>query len=80
MTAADRERAGREACPSTAAVDSQRARTTGAGEPHDYDAGNSINGRNRHLAKDFEAIIASATAFLYATSVRMLTRRLACSA
>jgi transposase len=34
-------------------------------------------GRNRRLAKDFEAIIASATAFLYAASVMLLTRRLA---
>ena len=34
-------------------------------------------GRNRRLAKDFEATIASATAFLYAASVQLLTRRLA---
>jgi transposase len=34
-------------------------------------------GRNRRLAKDFEATIASATAFLYAASVLLLTRRLA---
>ena len=34
-------------------------------------------GRNRRLAKDFEASIASATAFLYAASVLLLTRRLA---
>jgi len=33
--------------------------------------------RNRRLAKDFEATIASAEAFLYAASVMMLTRRLA---
>ena len=33
--------------------------------------------RNRRLAKDFEATIASATAFLYAASVILLTRRLA---
>jgi transposase len=33
-------------------------------------------GRNRRLAKDFEATIASATAFLYAASVMLLTRRL----
>lgn len=32
-------------------------------------------GRNRPLAKDFEAIIASAAAFLYAASVMLLTRR-----
>jgi hypothetical protein len=34
-------------------------------------------GRNHRLAKDFEATIASATAFLYAASVLLLTRRLA---
>jgi transposase len=33
--------------------------------------------RNRRLAKDFEATIASATAFLYAASVMLLLRRLA---
>lgn len=34
-------------------------------------------GRNRRLARDFEATIASATAFLYAAAVMLLTRRLA---
>jgi len=34
-------------------------------------------GRNRRLAKDFEATIESATAFLYAASVLLLIRRLA---
>jgi putative transposase len=37
-------------------------------------------GRNRRLAKDFEATVASATSFLYAASVLLLTRRLARSA
>ena len=37
-------------------------------------------GRNRRLAKDFEATIASARAFLYAASVMLLVRRLAPSA
>ena len=37
-------------------------------------------GRNRQLAKDFEATIASARAFLYAASVMLLVRRLARSA
>ncbi len=32
-------------------------------------------GRNRRLAKDFEGTVASATAFLYAASVMLLTRR-----
>ena len=34
-------------------------------------------GRNRRLAKDFEATIASARAYLYAVSVMLLVRRLA---
>jgi transposase len=34
-------------------------------------------GRNRRLARDFQATIASATAFLYAASVLLLIRRLA---
>ena len=34
-------------------------------------------GRNRRLAKDFEATIASATAWLYIASIRLLSKRLA---
>jgi len=34
-------------------------------------------GRNRRLAKDFEATVASATAFLYAASAMLLIRRMA---
>jgi hypothetical protein len=34
-------------------------------------------GRNRRLAKDFEASIDSARAFLYAASVMLLVRRIA---
>jgi len=37
-------------------------------------------GRNRRLAKDFEATIASATAFLYSASAMLLIRRLGRSA
>jgi putative transposase len=33
--------------------------------------------RNRRLAKDFEATVASATAFLHAASAMLLIRRLA---
>ncbi len=33
-------------------------------------------GRNRRLAKDFEATVASATTFLYAASAMLLIRRL----
>jgi hypothetical protein len=46
------------------------------------DAGSSSGsfawiGRNRRLAKDFEATIGSARAFLYAASVMLLVRRIA---
>jgi transposase len=34
-------------------------------------------GRNRRLAKDFEATVESARAFLYAASIMLLVRRLA---
>jgi transposase len=34
-------------------------------------------GRNRRLAKDFEATISTARAFLYAASVMLLVRRIA---
>jgi hypothetical protein len=34
-------------------------------------------GRNRRLAKDFEATIDSARAFLYAASVMLIVRRIA---
>jgi len=34
-------------------------------------------GRNRRLAKDFEATVISAEAFLYAASAMVLSRRLA---
>ena len=37
-------------------------------------------GRNRRLAKDFGATVASASAFLYAAAVILLVRRLARSA
>ncbi|HYZ34346.1 MAG TPA: IS5 family transposase [Crenalkalicoccus sp.] len=48
----DRERAGREASPSAAVIDSQSAKTTEAGGPRGCDAGKKINGRKRHAMVD----------------------------
>ena len=44
----DRERAGREAGPSGAILDSQSVKTTEAARPRGYDAGKKIKGRKRH--------------------------------
>ena len=51
----DRERIGREACPTAATIDSQSAKTTEAGGPRGYDAGKKINGRKRHAFVDTDA-------------------------
>ena len=48
----DRERAGREASPSAAVIDSQSVKAPAPGATRGYDAGKKVVGRKRHIAVD----------------------------
>lgn len=52
-----RERAGRNAQPSAAILDSQSAKTTEKGVPGGYDGAKKLNGRKRHVLVDTISLV-----------------------
>jgi transposase len=54
------EAEGRAASPSVGVIDRQSVKTTEAGGPRGYDAGNKIKGRKRHFLTDTSGLLVAA--------------------